>query len=223
MSLLDRLLPKLKAINEQSRISNSDTHPISEHNKQEPSITASSSQQSQIFDLTDACDEADVGLDIWPSAPLAPTTLKRPLEQAVDDCVDDRSKTAKPFNDKQPRLDEYSLPSSYQPIPSISRTSSSSSSSSSSSQPTNNNNTTSNSTSKLTLNNYALRPTSDATYDDVKTVNLQHKDFVNYEVVLYVDSREKEHMLVKGKILVSLPYTNNPAYNDSFIICDIII
>ena len=124
------------------------------------------------------------------------------------------------FNDKQPRLDDYSLPSSFQPIPSISRTSSSSSSSS---QPSNNNNITSNSTSKLTLNNYALRPTSDAIYDDVKTVNLQHKDLVNYEVVLYVDSREKEHMLVKGKILVSLPYTNNPAYNDSFIICDIII
>ena len=203
MSLLDRLLPKLKAINEQSRISNADIRPTSEHNKQQQSITASSSQQSQIFDLTDDCDDADV----WPSAPLAPTTLKRPLEQAVDDCVDDRSTLAMPFNDKRPRLDDYSLPSSFQPIPSISRTSSSSSSSSSS-QPTNTNNNTSNShsTSKLTLNNYALRPTSDTIYDDVKTVNLQHKDLINYEVVLYVDSREKEHMLVKGKILVSLPY-----------------
>ena len=199
MSLLDRLLPKLKAINEQSRISNSDIHAMSEHNKQELSITASSSQQSQIFDLTDGCDDADM----WPSAPLAPTTLKRPLEQAVDDCVDDRRTPAMPFNDKQPCIGDYSLPSSYQPIPSISRTSSSSSSSS---QPPYNNSTTSNSTSTLTLNNYALRPSSDAIYDDVKTVNLQHKDLVNYEVVLYVDSREKEHMLVKGKILVSPPY-----------------
>ena len=209
MSLLERLLPKLKAINEQSRISNSDTHPISEHIKQQSSISASSSQQSQIFDLTDDCDEADAGLDVWPSAPSAPATLKRPFEQAVDDCVDDRSTPAMPFNDKQPRLDDYSLPSSYHPISSISRTSSSSSSSSSSQPSYNNNNTTSNShfSSKLTLNNYALRPSSGAMYDDIKTVNLERKDFINYEVVLYVDSREKEHMLVKGKILVSLPYS----------------